>query len=261
MQLDSAELLAQVEKLASILKPWNSQLVVGGGVALILYDLVLSKANSGAVATTDIDYLIPRKPVKVGDEKISKLLMSNGYEPKNKSLDIPAVQSFVKQFDEVEIEVEFLTDNKSRNQEDVVVIREAGINAQALSYIEMSLKEVTPLSLPSGAMISVVRPEAWVFHKGLTFTKRTSKGKKYKDLYGIWFVLTQLNEVSFAIQKALPRFMENHPAPWGKTFKENLKLWIASATPQDWDSLEQQDVTGKLSKHGFLASINLVVQQ
>ena len=119
MQLDSTKLLAQIEELASILKPWNHQLVVGGGVALILYDLVLSKANSGAVGTTDIDYLIPRKPVKFGDEKISKLLISSGYEPKNKSLDTPAVQSFIKQFDKVEIEVEFLTDNKSRNREAV----------------------------------------------------------------------------------------------------------------------------------------------
>lgn len=261
MQLDSTELLAQVEELASILKPWNDQLVVGGGVALILYDLVLSKANSGAVGTTDIDYLIPRKPVKVGDEKISELLISSGYQPKNKSIDTPAVQSFIKQFDEIEIEVEFLTDNKSRNQEDVVIIGDAGVNAQALSYIEMSLKEVMPLSLPSGALISVVKPEAWVFHKGLTFTKRTAKGKKYKDLYGIWFVLTQLNDVSFAVQKALLNLMKNNPAPWTKTFKENLKSWIDSATPQDWDLLEQQDVTGKLSKSGFLAIINLVVQQ
>ena len=73
MQLDNKELLNQIEELATILKPWNDQLVVGGGVALILYDLVLSKANSGAVGTTDIDYLIPRKPLKAGDEKIFEL--------------------------------------------------------------------------------------------------------------------------------------------------------------------------------------------
>ncbi|MBC7420367.1 MAG: hypothetical protein H7328_06520 [Bdellovibrio sp.] len=261
MQLDSTELLVQVEKLASILKRWNGQLVVGGGVALILYDLVLSKANSGAVGTTDIDYLIPRKPLKVGDEKISELLMSSGYEPKNKSLDNPAVQSFIKQFNEVEIEVEFLTDNKSRNQEGVVVISDAGVNAQALSYIEMSLKEALPLSLPNGAKILVVKPEAGVFHKRLTFTKRTVKVKKYKDLYGIWFVLTQLYDVSFAVLKALPKLMKKNPAPWTKTFKENLNSWIDSATPQDWDLLERQDVTGKLSKPGFLATINLVVQK
>ncbi len=184
MQLDNKELLNQIEELAIILKPWNDQLIVGGGVALILYDLILSKANSGAVGTTDIDYLIPRKPLKAGNEKISELLIGHGYEPKNKSLSRPVVQSFIKQIEDVEIEIEFLTDNKSRNKEDVVEIKNAGVNAQALSYIEMSLQEATPLTLPSGSIISVVKPEAWVFHKGLTFTKRTAKVKKYKDLYG-----------------------------------------------------------------------------
>jgi hypothetical protein len=255
MQLDNKELLKQIEELAKILKPWNEQLVVGGGVALILYDLILSQANSGAVGTTDIDYLIPRKPLKAGGEKISELLFTNGYEAKNKSLSKPAVQSFIKQIEEIEIEVEFLTDNKSRNQEEVVEIKSAGIHAQALSYIEMSLLEATPLMLPSGKVISVVKPEAWVFHKGLTFTKRTAQVKKYKDLYGIWFVLTQLKEVSFAVQKALPKLMKKNPKPWTKTFKENLKTWIDSAAPQDWDLLEQQDVSGKLTKAGFIKNV------
>lgn len=257
MQLNNKILLNQIEELAKILKPWNEQIVVGGGVALILYDLILSKANAGAVGTTDIDFLIPRKPIKIGDEKISKLLMGHGYAPKNKSMDEPSVQSFIKQIDEVEIEVEFLTDNKSRNQEDVVVIKEAGVNAQALSYIEMSLEEATPLILPNGSSISVVRPEAWVFHKGLTFTKRTAKAKRYKDLYGIWFVLTQLNDVSFSVQKALPKLMKRHPESWNKTFSNNLKSWIESATPQDWDLLEKQDVGGKLTR----ASISAVIQK
>lgn len=251
MKLDNDKLIQQIEELANILKQWNDQLVVGGGVALILYDVVLAKANSGAIGTTDIDYLIPRRPVKTGDEKISKLLMESGYELKNKSLDTPAVQSFIKQFEETEIEVEFLTDNRSRNQEDVVVIREAGINAQSLSYIEMSLKEATPLKLPSGAVINIVKPEAWVLHKGLTFTKRSSALKKYKDLYGIWFVLTQLGDTSFAVQKALKKLMKNNHEQWTKKFIQNLSEWKSSASPKDWDLLQQQDVEGRLTKTSF----------
>ena len=261
MQLDNKELLNQIQELASILKPWNDQLVVGGGVALVLYDLILSKTNSGAVGTTDIDYLIPRKPLSKGDEKISGLLIEHGYVSRNKTLDTPSVQSFIKQFPEIEIEVEFLTDNKSRNQENVVVIATAGVNAQALSYIEMSLREVMPLILPSGVKIVIVKPEAWFFHKGLTFTKRIAKAKKYKDLYGIWFVLTQLGDVSFAVQVALTQLMKNNPVSCSDTFKENLKSWIDSATPQDWDLLEQQDVNRVLGKNGFIATVNLVIEK
>ena len=52
MPLDNKALIKQIEELATILKPWNDQLVIGGGVALILYDVFLSKANSGAISTT-----------------------------------------------------------------------------------------------------------------------------------------------------------------------------------------------------------------
>lgn len=254
--MDNKVLIEQIEELAQILNKWNEQLVVGGGVALVLYDLVLSKANSGAVGTTDIDYLIPRKPVKTGDEQISKILINHGYEPKTKSMNHPSVESFIKQIDDVEIEVEFLTDNKSRGKEDVVVIKDAGVNAQALSYIEMSLQEATPITLPSGNKITVVKPEAWVFHKGLTFIKRTSETKKYKDLYGIWFVLSQLGDTSIAVKKALPKLMAKNPSSWVKTFKDNISNWMANATPKDWQLLENQDVGGILTRSGFEGVMN-----
>lgn len=259
MLLDNSLIVKQVEELAVVLKPWSNQLVLGGGVALILYDLVLSKANSGAVATTDIDFLIPRKPVKTGEEKISDILIENGYQTKHKSRDIPSVQSFVKQIDDVEIEVEFLTDNKARIKSNVVEIKDAGVNAQPLSYIEMSLKEATPLKLSNGETIFVVSPQAWVFHKGLTFPKRTVESKKYKDLYGIWFVLTQLNDTSIAVQKALPKLIQKNNESWAKTFKTNLKNWIENANPKDWDMLVRQDVNGNLRKSDFESLIKKII--
>lgn len=258
MQIDNLALVAQVEELAKLLKPWSEQLIIGGGVALILYDTVLAKSNAGAVGTTDIDYLIPRKLIKVGSESISEILVNHGYELKNKSLSQPAVQSFIKQFNDVEIEVEFLTDDKSRQKEDVVVIEAAGIHAQPLSYIEMSLQEATPVRLDNGLTILLVKPEAWVFHKGLTFTKRTNQLKQYKDLYGIWFVLTQLNKISLATERALPKLMEKYPPGWKQTFRKNLSGWIKNASPRDWDLLADQDVNGALSKTGFLGALQTI---
>lgn len=251
MFLDNNILLKQVEELAKILKPWSNQLVIGGGVALILYDVLLSKANAGVVGTTDIDFLIPRKPIHVVDEKISKLLIDNGFKTRNKSMDTPTVQSFIRQVEEVEIEVEFLTDNKTREKSFVVEIRDAGINAQALSYIEMSLQEATPLNLPNGEMILVVKPEAWVFHKGLTFPRRNVEAKKYKDLYGIWFVLTQLQGTSASALKALSKLKEKSHESWVKTFDANLEKWVDEASPKDWDLLSQQDINGNLKPSQF----------
>ncbi len=258
MSLDNDVLIKQVEELAKILKPWNDQLVIGGGVALILYDVLLSKANTGAVGTTDIDFLIPRKPIHAGDGKISKLLVDNGYEPRNKSMEMPAVQSFIKQIEEGEIEVEFLTDTKSRDKSPVVEIKDAGVNAQSLSYIEMSLQEAIPLNLPNGETILVVKPEAWVFHKGLTFPKRTVELKKYKDLYGIWFVLTQLQDTSAAAQRALFKLKEKSHESWVRTFDANLKKWVDEASPKDWDLLSQQDINGNLKQAQFQKLVSAI---
>lgn len=160
MQLDNKILINQVEDLAKILNQWNEQIITGGAVALVLYDTVLSKANSGAVGTSAIDFLNPRKPIKASEEQISKILKDHGYAFKMKSTDQPAVESYIRSVGDVEIEVEFLTYARSRGKKDVVSIQEAGVNVQALSYIEMSLQEGTPLTLPSGYRITVIKPEA-----------------------------------------------------------------------------------------------------
>ncbi len=48
----------------------------------------------------------------------------------------------------------------------------SGIVAQPLSYIELSLKETLPFTTIKGQKGFVVAPEAYIFHKGLTFVKR-----------------------------------------------------------------------------------------
>jgi hypothetical protein len=256
MLVDNKVIVEEIKRLSKLFTGWNDQLVIGGGVALILYDVFFSKSPSGAVGTLDIDYLIPRKPMNTGDRQISTILLTDGYEVRTKSLDTHPVQSFIKQIGEVEIELEFLTDAKARKKEDVVNIPEAGLNAQALSYLEMSLSEAMPVTLEGKIQVNVVKPEAWIFHKGLTFPRRVSKQKTFKDLYGIWFVLTQLGEASIATRKLLKSLMKKQPPAWERAFESNLKAWVANATPRDWVALEGQDPSGSLTNTNFLDVLN-----
>lgn len=88
------------------------------------------------------------------------------------------------------------------------------------------------------------------FHKGLTFTKRKSPLKTLKDLYGIWYVASQLGDFS---NRALDEFSvlaKQHPK-WFKTFQKNLQNWFDNTTPSDWSKLESQDPSGKLRKLNF----------
>ncbi len=71
-----------------------------------------------------------------------------------------------------------------------------------------------------------------------------------KDLYGIWYVASQLGDFS---DQALDEFnvlAKQHPK-WFKTFQKNLRNWLDSATPNDWLKLEAQDPSGRLSKLNF----------
>ena len=72
----------------------------------------------------------------------------------------------------------------------------------------------------------VVAPEAWIFHKGLTFPKRSDNTKQYKDLYGIWYVATQLETFSEEAVSKLPTLIQKQPSKWAKTFQDNLIEWV-----------------------------------
>lgn len=71
-----------------------------------------------------------------------------------------------------------------------------------------------------------------------------------KDLYGIWYVATQLGDFS---DQALDKFAflsQQHPK-WLHTFQKQLSNWMNQTSPGEWSKLESQDPSGKLKKLGF----------
>lgn len=155
----------------------------------------------------------------------------------------------MKEIDDLEVEIEFLTDSATRNDKNENVII-AGVIAQPLSYLTLSLQMTMEFKTRSNEIGKVVSPEAWMFHKGLTFVKRKSPSKLLKDLYGIWYVATQLGDFS---EKAVAEFktlIKRHPK-WFKTLQKNLHKWLENASPGEWSRLETQDPFGKLKKLNF----------
>lgn len=162
-----------------------------------------------------------------------------------------ATESYSKDINGIEVEVEFLTDDSTREDKHKnVSIPGTGITAQQLRYIQMSLDNTKEFKTLMGETGQVVSPSAWIFHKGLTFLKRTDKIKKYKDLYGIWYIASQLGELSTTAIGELAALSNQH-SQWFKTFKRNIHKWLDLATPQDWVNLESQDPYGTLKKEAF----------
>lgn len=240
-----------ISEFLNSIGPWSEFIVIGGGFALFIYKLYLadSKLENTPVGTRDIDSLIPRRVPEVSKMNIAKHLHEAGFTHLFKDVDIPATEAYVKEIDGLEVEVEFLTDSATRNDKNKnIVIR--GVVAQPLSYLNMSLQMTAEFQTYSGKTGRVVSPGAWMFHKGLTFTRRKSSSKMLKDLYGIWYVATQLGDFSDQALAELEMLTKQH-SKWFATLRKNLHNWADNATPAEWSKLEAQDPAGKLKRLSF----------
>jgi len=240
-----------ISEFLSSIGPWYKNIVIGGGYALIIYKLYLAEKNSNTppVGTNDIDTLIPRKVPEITEKNIGKYLRDAGFTHIFKDLNLPATEAYAKDIDGMEIEIEFLTDSAVRKDRYKNVLI-SGVVAQPLSYLSLSLQTTKNFRTSSGQSGIVVSPGAWMFHKGLTFVKRRKDTKITKDLYGIWYVATQLGDFSKeAIDELLLLGLKH--TTWFKSLQKNLRGWLENASPLDWSNLEAQDASGSLTKSNF----------
>lgn len=240
-----------ISEFLTSLGPWSKHIVIGGGYALFIYKLFLSGQENhiAPVGTRDIDSILPRKIPKASLKNISKHLNESGFSLIFKDVDIPATEAYVKEIDGVEIEIEFLTDSAVREDKYKNVMI-SGVVAQPLSYLSLSLQKTLEFRTHSSTSGRVVSPGAWMFHKGLTFPRRKSTSKLLKDLYGIWYVATQLGSFSTQAKEEFSILSSQH-ITWSKTLQKNLRNWIENASPSTWSNLETQDPSGSLKKLGF----------
>lgn len=244
-----------ISEFLEAIGPWRDFVVIGGGFALFIYKLYLSdpKLKNFPIGTRDIDSLIPRKIPEISKKNIQGHLREAGFNHVFKDLNDPATEAYVKDIAGAEVEIDFLTDDSVRNNKDKNVLI-AGVIAQPLSYLALSLQTTLKFQTYSNVTGNVVTPGAWIFHKGLTFTKRKSSLKILKDLYGIWYVASQLGEFSDQALNELKVLAKQHPK-WFRTFQKNLHTWVKDTSPSDWSKLEAQDPSGRLSKLNFEISI------
>ncbi|MBS4166266.1 hypothetical protein NEOC65_001351 [Neochlamydia sp. AcF65] len=161
------------------------------------------------VGTHDLDSLIPRKVPSVMNKNIAYCLKESGFTPIFKDYDHPATEAYIKEINGFEVEIEFLTDSVTRGDKNKNVLI-AGVIAQPLSYLSLSLQMNLNFVTYSGERGLVVSPGAWMFHKGLTFPKRNAPSKAYKDFYGIWYAATQLGKFSARAVAELAMLFQRH---------------------------------------------------
>jgi len=239
----------------SILKDYLSDIVIAGGWApLIYYHYLLSDKSREPLRTIDIDIVVPEHLKKRKDKTVDAILLEAGFKTCFKSLHTPPVISYEGTIGEFEVEIEFLTHRRGAREGQVTVVQE-GLHAQMLRFINVLLEnsinvEIDDFKLEGNKLlrIRVPTPGAFVFQKGLTFVRRVKPVKKAKDLYYIFDLLSNRDELNEQIIEEINSFRELYPVNWTKQFKRNFKTHFSDEDAEGVLMVRSQRPDGAFSE-------------
>lgn len=232
-----------------ILKDYLPMIVVGGGWApFIYYRYLLGEKNHDFIRTSDIDFMVQTKVPIIGVKTVDQLLEEAGLKAVFKSRDIPPLIHYEGDIDGMEVEIEFLADQTGSNP-DLVLEVQKGLYAEALRFISIIIENVIEVAIDDTDFmggshplkVKVPTPSAYLFHKGLIFTRRRDRDKKAKDLYYIFDIITGCRQIKPDIMGGFAGLSKKYPA-WFQTFIRNLThyfktissegvLWVAEQRP------------------------------
>ena len=125
-----------------ILRDYLHEIIVGGGWAPFLYyRYILQNRVYEPVRTRDIDFMVKKEVPVIGNKTVDQLLIGAGFETKFKSRDNPALIHYEGIIEDVEVEIEFLTDQMGSNSEIVLKVQK-DLHAEALRFISIIVDNV-----------------------------------------------------------------------------------------------------------------------
>jgi hypothetical protein len=235
-----------LERVAEATAVHRDEIVLCGGMAAFLICRA-AYAPVDAAMTEDVDLTVELRDWRQKTLKSSAVptladsLEKAGFSREIQSQPIGETQATEKWVqDGSSFYIEFLTEDPRQK-----LHRISGIQAQGLSYFSMSLENTFLYRLPSGKEIRVVSGSAFIMHKILTFNRRKTGFKKFKDLYYVAFVGTASFQSPEDLAENL-RGLKIHPN-WTKTAFTNLKT--VSTNLSSWaPRIKDNDPTGALSE-------------
>jgi hypothetical protein len=226
-------------KILRILKDYLSVIVIGGGWApFIYYRYLLGDKAHEPIHTRDIDFMVQTQVPVIGSKTVDQLMIEAGFEAIFKSRDIPPLIHYEGNIDGLDVEIEFLTE-QTGSRTDIVLEVQNGLHAEALRFISILIENVIEVTIDdavsvgdlSALKVKVPIPSAFIFHKGLIFTRRRDREKKAKDLYYIFDIITECGRIKPEIMAGFEDLSKKYPA-WFQTFIGNLRLYFESISSE-----------------------------
>lgn len=230
-----------------IIRQYLPQIVIGGGwVPLIYYHYLIGDKSLNPLRTLDIDFMVSDNIPIIGSEPLDQLLTDAGLKSEFKSLDTPPVIHYEGKIENVDVEIEFLTDQIGSKQDKVIEVQK-GLHAEALRYISISLENIITVTIddfvdsekPQRFHVRVPTPAAFIFHKGLVFKRRNKRNKKAKDLFYIFDVLVNFSNNINGVFHDLGLLKRKYK-PWFEKFISNMEMYFENITSEGIQLVSEQ---------------------
>lgn len=168
------------------------------------------------IRTQDVDFLVPQlyKGKKADMESIlSDLGFSRGFNPDGSTY-----------FTNGTFRIEFLTPEKGKGTDKAVLIKDLGIHAEPLRYMQMLFDD--PIDVKSKDFkYSVPNPWVFAFHKILIMKSRKVQSKKDKDLLQVVSILREIKARPREWEKSL-ECLKALPPRWQRIIKEQVEIYL-----------------------------------
>ena len=168
------------------------------------------------IKTQDIDFLVPR-PYKGKSVDVEAILSEIGFSLRFN----PDGSTY---FTNGAFKIEFLTLEKGKSADKAISIKELGINAEPLRYLQMLFDD--PVSIHTEGLTYYV-PNPWIFafHKMLVIKLRKEQSKKEKDILQIRAILREIKTRQKDFSKSR-EYLNTLPPRWQGIIKKFIESHI-----------------------------------
>ena len=225
----SEDLKQNLFEVIKMLEEYLPYIVLGGGWAsLIYYQYLWGENDKFPIQTYDYDLIVKNEIPESAQGKLINKLAQFGLKPNYTPITDTPVGQFEGEIDGVLVSIEFLTyAGYERSKPSIEV--QTGIWAQTLEYLNINIENKIPIVIDMAGKkltIWVPKPEAFIFNKGLIFTRRIGDIKKAKDLYYIYDILSFKDSQRINIVDEVKELAATYHPKWFRTFKDNLSKYF-----------------------------------
>lgn len=240
---------SQLFKVMDILEEYLSEVVFAGGWApLIFYHYLVGDKARTPLLTREFDLMVRRRMGRRG-RSLHQLLLEAGLRPEPRDSSPRPAQIFSGEIEGDRLELEFFTPMTGRSGDDAIEVQD-NLLALPLRFADIVISNAIEVAIndhplytnanPIGLLVP--SPGAFVFNKGLTFSRRQVSAKKGKDLYYIFDILARCPELREEIMGELSILKRSSAtySKWFNSFLGNMSKYFRDPDANGVDMLIRQ---------------------